>query len=50
MKRLNKLSDILNVIQEAREQLHKNCESLDEDSLELLSEIEHEIKMLKKDF
>jgi hypothetical protein len=45
-----KAIELLNIIEEIREHLHDNLLPLDEETIDTLNEVEHEIKLLKKDF
>jgi hypothetical protein len=47
---MKRLQEILNLIEELREDLHKYSNPLNEEELELIIEIENELKTLRKDF
>ena len=47
---MKRLQDILNLIEELREDLHKHSNPLTYEHLDLIIQIEYELKMLRKDF
>jgi hypothetical protein len=47
---MKRLQEILNLIEELREDLHKHLNHLTQEHLELIIEIENELETLRKDF